>query len=1235
VNGVVAFADGSLRIADVSYHSIRAIATNGTVTTVAGLAGTSGTADGTGGAGGTARFSQPSVAGVDPAGNLLVSDSGTIRRVDSSGSVTTISGQTGIYGDTNGGPAAATYRSPNNITCAADGSLWIADTNNYQIRRLAPDGQVTSLAGNSTQSLGSEDGQGETARFNLPDGIALDPAGFLYVSDRANNTVRKISPDGTVTTLAGLAGQAGHVDATGSAARFNYPRGLCVDPQGNIIVSERTGNDLRKITPSGVVTTLASLSNAVDVVLNNDGNYFAATMGSYIYRITPGGSVTTAAGTTGGSDYESVPLMSNLSSPIGLAANGTGNAFFIGYSTSCQKVLNPGVSVIPLGGGTTGYADGWGGGLFNMQVGVTADANGNCFVADSNNNCIRKLTRRGLASTIGGTVGMSGNGVGVGSAAKFNNPTSLVVAPDGTIYVANKVSNNIVKGVLTVPGIEVYQMSATVPTSYLDSRDHRRFGVVAVGHTETMCFSIRNRGAADLAEIKVTLDGINASEFALTSLPPDRLGAGIETSFVVRFAPVSAGSKTAALHIASNDPDEGVFDIDLLGTSVLAPAAGVLYWRNFAGIAGTSGSLCENADESKFTEPRQLAVGCNGDLFVADATNSTIVKISVTGQVSLVARFARVAGSTDGKREDAQFVTPYAVACDDGGFLYISDKGGNRVRRIAADGSTTTLATGLSAPAGVAWDPSSASLVVANTGSHTLIRVTTAGVVTTIAGTAGTSGDGTGMGAAAHFNAPSGIAVSPNGRVHVSNKSNCNIVESTSLVGDIAVDRVDGGALVAGAAVPMAAVPETAVAISFRIRNLGAATLSAVSAAISGADGDEFGISQMPATVIDPGAESLLTVEFHPQSAGNRSAILSIASNDPDQNPFTVNLLGGGVVPSPVLATLAASGVTDTAATLHVTLNAQGLNATVAFDYGLPPGYGNTITASPAQVSGTATTAVVATLGGLSAGTTYHYRIAASHAYGASHGDDMTFTTNSRPVFAGYALATAYQTPVTAAAADLLVMASDPDGDAVSITAAGPSSATGGSVTMQSAAIVYTPPNGFSGNDSFPILLTDARGASATGTVTVRVGQTPGNGTVTATFTSAGTIPVTVPAYDASGLTAVLALGFAPPVGTNLTLVSNTGPSDPSAWSCAPMARWPHGAPTNQGNWATTARQTAACRWPWTPPESWQAAPWWLFRRGVPMVWRCARTAPWRPGEQTAVAGWATEPAPTARRPPL
>lgn len=1249
MSGVVALADGSLRVTDTGNHCLRAIAPDGGVSTLAGLAASRGSTDGLGAA---ARFNQPGGLAMDPSGNLYVGDLGgkTIRRVDAGGLVTTISGLVGVAGDRNGGPSAGTYRSPQGIARAADGSLWIADTANSQIRRLAADGEVTTLAG--CTSIGSDDGQGESAGFNAPDGMALDADGFVYVSDRNNNTVRKISPDGTVTTLAGLAGQTGYVDATGSAARFNYPRGLCVDPQGNVIVSERFGGHLRKITPAGVVSTFATLANAVDVVRNTDGNFFAVAMDSYLYRFSAGGSMTTAAGTGGGVIAESVPLAQNLQTPIAAAVNGSGKVFFIGYNSSSLKVLNPGVSVRTLSGGSSGYADGWGVGLFYWPVGVAADADGNCFVADSANNCIRKVTRAGLVSTIGGTVGMTGNGVGVGNNAKFYYPASVVMAADGTLYVANNKGNNILKGVLTGPEIEVRQASSTVPTATVESHEHRRFGVLGVGRTEAMRFSIKNRGAADLAGIAVSLDGADAGEFTVISQPSDRLAAGAETSFVVRFSPTTAGSKAAALHITSTDLDEGVFDITLFGTAVTDPAAG-LVWKNWAGVPSTAGSLCENADESKFQQPRQLAVGRNGDLFVPDAANYTILKISPNGQVSLVAGFAGAGGSANGRREDATFKSPYAVACDGNDVLYVVEKGGNRIRRIDTDGTTTTLATGLSAPSGVAWDPITAGLVVANTSSHSIVRVTSAGVITTLAGTGssgssdgtgtaakfsypeavtvdpagtvfvadtgnhtirrigadgavttmagnagvsgsadgqgaaamfhspaaialdgaggllvadtgnslirridaagnvttlggtgGATGDGTGQGVGARFNSPAGIAMGRNGHIYVANRDTYNIVESAALGGDLAVDQVGGGTLVAGAGVPMATQPDTSVFQQFRIRNLGTGALAAISAALTGADAGEFAIFQQPAATLAPGAETILTVGFDPVAVGSRSAGLEIASDDPDQNPFVIHLLGTASVPfpAPVLVTQAATDPTETSASLHGTINPQDQTAAVSFDYGLTTDYGKSVLATPSPVSGSATTAVGATLGGLSAGTTYHFRIAASHPSGVTHGEDLTFTTNAPPVFAGFALVTSYQTPATAAIVDLLEKATDPDGDAISITAAGPASANGGSAVLQTAAIRYTPPDGFSGSDSFPFVVTDARGASAIGIVTVTVGPPPDivGETIDATFNSASSVPVTAAGYTAIGNQVTLALGFAPPVGTNLTLVNNT-----------------------------------------------------------------------------------------------
>ena len=194
------------------------------------------------------------------------------------------------------------------------------------------------------------------------------------------------------------------------------------------------------------------------------------------------------------------------------------------------------------------------------------------------------------------------------------------------------------------------------------------------------------------------------------------------------------------------------------------------------------------------------------------------------------------------------------------------------------------------------------------------------------------------------------------------------------------------------------------------------------------------------------------------------------------------------VVSPPAAVTLAATGVLETSVSLNGTVNPNGSTSTVSFEYGLTTSYGTTIAATPATVSGTTTTAVRATPYALSSGTTYHYRVVATNSNGTGRGAALTFTTNSPPVFSGYAAGTAYQTPVTLDLRNLLAKASDPDGDALSVTAAGPATANGGTAVLQASGVLYTPPDSLSGADTFAVTITDARGASVAGTVTVTVG---------------------------------------------------------------------------------------------------------------------------------------------------
>jgi len=253
---------GNVYAADYGNNTIRKVTPAGVVTTLAGVAcfDCPGSTDGTGSA---ARFNQPQGVGVDSAGNVYVADSGnhTLRKVTAAGVVTTLAGLAGNSGSMDGLASLARFNNPWGAAVDSAGNVCVADTGNNTIRNVTPWGLVTTLAG-LAGSPGSTDGLGGLARFNQPSGLALDKAGTLYVADTWNHTIRKVTPAGVVTTLAGSAGAPGSADGTGSDARFNFPSGVAVDSANNVYVADDHNFTLRRVTPAGVVTTLAGLAGS-------------------------------------------------------------------------------------------------------------------------------------------------------------------------------------------------------------------------------------------------------------------------------------------------------------------------------------------------------------------------------------------------------------------------------------------------------------------------------------------------------------------------------------------------------------------------------------------------------------------------------------------------------------------------------------------------------------------------------------------------------------------------------------------------------------------------------------------------------------------------------------------------------------------------------------------------------------------------------------------------------------
>jgi len=249
-SGVAADGAGNIYVADFYGYTVRQITRAGEVSTLAGATGLRGSTDA---AGAAARFSGPRGVAIDSAGNVYVADANnsTIRKITSAGEVSTFAGAADSFpGNTDATGAAARFFAPEGIAIDSADNLYVADTNNNTIRKITPVRVVTTFAGSTEGRAGTADGTGAAARFFHPEGVAIDRAGNLYVADRLNYTIRKITPAGVVTTLAGsTAGRAGSADGTGAAARFNTPLGLATDSAGNVYVADHYNSAIRKITP--------------------------------------------------------------------------------------------------------------------------------------------------------------------------------------------------------------------------------------------------------------------------------------------------------------------------------------------------------------------------------------------------------------------------------------------------------------------------------------------------------------------------------------------------------------------------------------------------------------------------------------------------------------------------------------------------------------------------------------------------------------------------------------------------------------------------------------------------------------------------------------------------------------------------------------------------------------------------------------------------------------------------
>ncbi|MFD9009901.1 RICIN domain-containing protein [Streptomyces sp. NPDC059552] len=262
--GLAMDSSGALYIADCENHRVRKVTTDGTISTVAGsgVAGFSGD----GGPAFAAQLSSPSAVAGDGAGGFYIADHGNhrIRRVTAEGRISTVAG-TGTAGfDGDKGPAAAAQlRSPVGLAVDSTGALYIADHGNHRIRKITADGTISTVAGSGSAGFAGDGGPAAAAQLNLPYAVAVDSTGALYIADSGNHRIRKITADGTISTVAGTgtAGLGGD-DGPASSAQLNTPSAVAVDSAGALYIADSGNHRIRRITADGTISTVAGSGTA-------------------------------------------------------------------------------------------------------------------------------------------------------------------------------------------------------------------------------------------------------------------------------------------------------------------------------------------------------------------------------------------------------------------------------------------------------------------------------------------------------------------------------------------------------------------------------------------------------------------------------------------------------------------------------------------------------------------------------------------------------------------------------------------------------------------------------------------------------------------------------------------------------------------------------------------------------------------------------------------------------------
>jgi trimeric autotransporter adhesin len=567
-DGIAVDASGNVYVADMAANVVRVIAPSGTISTYAGQ-GTAGYT-GDGGLAKQAQLNTPTGLARDSAGNLYIADSGNnaVRKVSKSGAIATVAGNGSMgYSGDGGAATAAALDEPEGVTVDPSGLLYIADTFNNRVRVVSLGGTIQTAAGTGISSYSGDGGAAATAGLFLPTDVATDSGGNLYIADYGNSRIRQVALGKIQTVVGGNSTAVIFNEAPATTIRLNGPTGLAVDSSGDIFIAEGgigTGSGLAigdykiwKINSVGVVSTgagngsenysgdggpatSAQLNTPANVVFDAVGNlYIADSANNRVRKISPSGVITTAAGAgvAGYSGDGGSATSAMLNGPKGLASDADGNVYIADTQNNRIRKLLPNGTIITIAGNGNASFYGDGGPADSASIhtpeGLYFVAGGYIYIADAGNQRIRELLPNGTITTVAGngTQGMTGDG-GPATSAELSLPAGVTLDSAGNLYIADQ-GNNRVRMVSTNGTISTFagagsalgdggpaataQLSAPASVAvdaagnaYISDTGHNRIRVVSGGTINTLagagacCYS-GDGGPASAAQLNSPL----------------------------------------------------------------------------------------------------------------------------------------------------------------------------------------------------------------------------------------------------------------------------------------------------------------------------------------------------------------------------------------------------------------------------------------------------------------------------------------------------------------------------------------------------------------------------------------------------------------------------------------------------------------------------------------------------------------------------------------------------------